>query len=455
MTTSSSRLIAVILLGLFLLLLLAPALGANVDPLEQARAAIDEQRYSEAVELIVPLARNGDATAQNMLGILYGQGWGVDKDLDKARQWFEQAAAGGSGRAFYNLASMYATGNGVPKDCARAVELLRTPAQAGDPVAQVNLGSLYADGSECTPQDFDEAIRWYRMAAEQNDPLAQHSLGAFYATGQGVEQSYATAMEWYKKAAAQGYANSQMALGWMYFAGEGVEPDVDKACEWLKLAADQGHEMASECLEAITEGTAIGNIDEMVEAYLAAPAKDVAASLVSLESLSMMVDLGVNVITPHMEINDSNREQVKVEIATKREALSRVVEIRGAADIAGAYTAEATSSCAKIQSMWAGGIREGFLGGPTFEQDGHAVTMTQMATANGRQPMETPVVIVEDVLVFTDIANSDFMFAGVVDGNVISVTPDTESILAAWPDWVKAPSRKNLDRCKVTLTRQQ
>lgn len=454
MTTSSYRFIAALLLGLLLLLFIAPTVSADADPLDQAKTFIEEQRFAEALDLIVPLADAGNADAQNVLAIVYAEGWGVDPDMDKAREWFERAAAGGSARAAYNLAGMYATGRGVDKDCDKALEILHAAAETDDPVAQVNIGSLYAEGSECTPQNFDEAIRWYRMAADQDDPVAQHSMGAFYANGQGVAQSYATAMAWYRKAAAQGYADSQASLGWMYFAGQGVAADVDTACEWFALAAAQGHEMASQCLGAIEEGTTIASVDQMVEAYLSAPARDVALEAASLETILGMLDLGFNVVTGGIEINDSNREQIRMEFTAAQEAIRRAVEKRGVAEITGSYSAKVTPACSRIQSGWADGTREGLLGNPTFEQQGHKATMRQTATFDGKQPMETPVTIVENVLVFSDMMNSDFYFSGIVTGNVITITPETDMILSAWPDWVKAPSRKNLENCKVTLTKK-
>ena len=144
--------------------------GSDVDGVVlrslQAIAAANEQRYDEALELVTPLANEGNPQAQNMLGALYAQGWGVEQDFARAREWYEKAAAGGNPRAYFNLARMYALGSGVEKDCDKAVELWRTPAEQGDAVAQVNLASLYMDGFECLPQDSDEALRWYRMAAQ-------------------------------------------------------------------------------------------------------------------------------------------------------------------------------------------------------------------------------------------------------------------------------------------------
>ena len=457
MTTSSLRLIAALPLLLLVPFFVAAAPGEDTNPIEQAIAAMEEQRYAEALERITPLADAGDARAQNILGGLYAQGWGVDQDLEIARAWYEKAAAGGSARAYFNLARMYALGIGVEKNCDKALELWRTPAEQGDPIAQVNVGSLYMDGFECVPMDVDEGVRWYRLAADQGDPVGQHSIGAIYALGQGVEQSFEMALEWYGKAAAQGNPDSQASLGWMYSRGEGVEPDPDKAREWYRKAAAQGNERAIQALERLDASEAGVSADaarQMVELYLAAPARDVASESVSLTTLSMMLDFGFNIVMGDLEINDSNRELIRAEVAAKREAIRQAVQARGVADISGAYRAEATSACSKIQSGWSDGTRQGLLGNPTFKQDGHEVTMTQLASFNGKEPMETPVVIVENALAFVDMMNTEFYFSGVAEGDVITITPDTDRVLGAWPDWVKKPSRKNLEKCKVMLTRQ-
>lgn len=48
--------------------------------------------YKGAFEAWRPLAEEGDTRAQYSLGILYEQGLGVEKDLEKAKDWYERAA---------------------------------------------------------------------------------------------------------------------------------------------------------------------------------------------------------------------------------------------------------------------------------------------------------------------------------------------------------------------------
>ncbi len=69
------------------------------------------------------------------------------------------------------------------------------------------LGHMYAIGQGVT-QDFGEATRWYRRAAEQGMPEAQHLLALMYVLGKGVPQDYVQAHLWFTLAAGQGVFGS-------------------------------------------------------------------------------------------------------------------------------------------------------------------------------------------------------------------------------------------------------
>ena len=111
-------------------------------------------------------AEQGDADAQNNLGVMYGEGSRVPQDHAEAVRWFRIAAEQGHARAQLNLGAMYSEGRGVPQDAAEAERWFRLAVEQGDPDVQGFLGAIYFDG-EGVPQDHAEAVRWFRMAAEQ------------------------------------------------------------------------------------------------------------------------------------------------------------------------------------------------------------------------------------------------------------------------------------------------
>jgi uncharacterized protein len=72
--------------------------------------------YKTAHKLWLPLAKQGDADAQNNLGGMYAFGQGVPQDYKEAFKWFRLSAEQGQALAQYNLGVKYGDGQGVPQD---------------------------------------------------------------------------------------------------------------------------------------------------------------------------------------------------------------------------------------------------------------------------------------------------------------------------------------------------
>lgn len=66
---------------------------AMAGPLEDSRTAYQRGDYTTAMSLLRPLAEQGDAAAQNGLGLMFAQGHGVPQDYAQAYQWFNLAAS--------------------------------------------------------------------------------------------------------------------------------------------------------------------------------------------------------------------------------------------------------------------------------------------------------------------------------------------------------------------------
>jgi len=123
----------------------------------------------------------------------------------------KRAAEQGQAVAQNNLGVMYDNGQSVTQSYAEAVKWYRKAAEQGQALAQYNLGVMYEKGQGLA-QNEAEAVKWYRKAAEQGYVDAQYNLGVMYEKGQGVAKSYAEAVKWYRKAAEQGDADAQGAL---------------------------------------------------------------------------------------------------------------------------------------------------------------------------------------------------------------------------------------------------
>ena len=160
--------------------------------------AYSQGDYATALKRLKPLAERGHVGSQHRLGVMYGNGTGVDKDYEQAIKWFREAAEQGHDRAQCNLGQMYRIGKGVNQNDVEAVKWYRKAAEQGHVRAQYNLGRMYAVG-EGVVQDYDQAIKWLCEAAEQGHDGAQAFLVLAYDAGiMGVTKDDVEAAKWYR-----------------------------------------------------------------------------------------------------------------------------------------------------------------------------------------------------------------------------------------------------------------
>ena len=81
--------------------------------------AYSSGNYQTAIELFLPSAEDGDATAQLYLGWIY-EGEGVLRDESQAFYWYRSAAEQGDEKGAYNLGRMHELGMGTTRDLTLA-----------------------------------------------------------------------------------------------------------------------------------------------------------------------------------------------------------------------------------------------------------------------------------------------------------------------------------------------
>ena len=218
------------------------------DAAQKCTRHFNDDQYTQALSWCRQAAAQGHATAQNELGNMYYNGYGVAQNYAEALKWYRKAVAQGNANAQNNLGVMYYYGRGVTENDAEAVKWFRKAAEQGYVWAQNNLGWMYHNGKGVT-RNYAEAVKWYRKAAEQGNANAQLYLGSMYRDGDGVTRNYAEALKWIHKAAAQGHEIAQYHLGDVYEYGKGVTRNFSEARKWYEKAAAQGNELAIEALE--------------------------------------------------------------------------------------------------------------------------------------------------------------------------------------------------------------
>src|SRR5450830_1098200 len=155
-------------------------LSPDDQALSEAAAALDAGNGARALEICKALAKQGNATAQYNLGVLYERARGVPQDNEKALLWLGRAASNGNASAQTNLGVMYDNGQGVEQNVEKAAQLFQLAAVQGNAVAQCNLASMYFYGVG-VEQNFEQALTLYVQSAEQGNAAAQAKVNEIIA----------------------------------------------------------------------------------------------------------------------------------------------------------------------------------------------------------------------------------------------------------------------------------
>jgi uncharacterized protein len=99
------------------------AFGALAGPWEDGMAAYNRGDYLPAIQLFRPLAAQGNAKAQSVIGVMYRRGQGVAKSSARAFMWFSLASARGDAQAKAELHEMSPTM--TAEELAQAREMMQ------------------------------------------------------------------------------------------------------------------------------------------------------------------------------------------------------------------------------------------------------------------------------------------------------------------------------------------
>ena len=186
-----------------------------------------------AIDYYKTAANKGSTSAQISLGRAYSTGKDLDLNYEEAFYWMSKAAEKQNPLAIYYLAQMYEYGNGVEKDPAKAFELYSKSAELGDNLAQYTLGRWYQFSAEPNP---DMAAKWYHKSAKQNNTNAMIAIAEMYR-----EQNSKEMILWFNRAAEAGNLQGNRQLLQIYLNGTketSAKPDL--AFEQAKILEKAG-----------------------------------------------------------------------------------------------------------------------------------------------------------------------------------------------------------------------
>eukprot|EP00439_Symbiodinium_sp_Y106_P075125 s2152_g14.t2 len=222
------------------------------------------------------------AACKNSLGELHWVGAGVDRNLTRAKELFEEAAAVGEPDAQYNLAILYASAESsddLRRNEALAVLHLYAASTAGHPGALMAMGYRHLHGygvpQACTTAALNyidvakgiasiyssgmpQAVELVRLNLPQKDRKVMSSselnlfvqiatsgdsavaaaIGKRYLLGiEGFKQDYQKAKQYLKMAANRQHSGALALLGYMYCLGLGTPQNLETAYAYFVTAA--------------------------------------------------------------------------------------------------------------------------------------------------------------------------------------------------------------------------
>jgi TPR repeat protein len=124
--------------------------------IEEARDAMEANQFNEAMQLLRPAANAGNADAEELIGILYAMGLGVDRDDRRAFEWYLRSAMKGHAGAQSGIGWYYEVGRGLPEiDLVRAYMWYTLSAIGGDPDALISQEEIV---KKMDQQQIDDAL---------------------------------------------------------------------------------------------------------------------------------------------------------------------------------------------------------------------------------------------------------------------------------------------------------
>lgn len=130
------------------------SLSARAD-LEQARDLMDAGDYEPAYQELMLAARSGNAEAEELIGVMYAMGLGVERNDQRAFEWYLRSSMKGHAGAQSGIGWYYEVGRGLPAvDLVRAYLWYTLSAIGGDPDAAISLEEVV---KKMTPEQIEAA----------------------------------------------------------------------------------------------------------------------------------------------------------------------------------------------------------------------------------------------------------------------------------------------------------
>ena len=187
---------------------------------------------------------------------------GVWRIMKRGYECFEKAAAQKDPNGLYNFGMCLLNGYGCERDPEKALSYFMAAALSDHPEAINNIGGFYRDGIVVEKDDF-LATRYFSRSAELGNTYGELNFALALQRGEGIAQDEARAFGLFKDAASKGNAEAMNALGMCYFTGSGTEKNELAAVMWFRRSSALGFAPAMENLAVFYE-RGIGGLEKSI-----------------------------------------------------------------------------------------------------------------------------------------------------------------------------------------------
>ena len=221
--------------------------------LQKSVDAIIENDFKRAIKLLLPLSKNGNASAQFYMGSLYFNGLGViedqkeaDKLLSNSIKIFKEQAENSNKEAISRLGRILADGVQLKNiNFLEELKWLKLASSHGCREASFMLGNIYNTGSkinDTSENEFfpiinkKEAFEWFKISAEQGMAFGMINVASFLKNGTGIEKNYKEAFKWYNIAilSYKKMVNYRFADVWKFEVIPGIKEHIKEIKRTLK-----------------------------------------------------------------------------------------------------------------------------------------------------------------------------------------------------------------------------
>ncbi len=246
---------------------------------DMAQKLIDDHKFDQAYQKLLPVAEAGDSRAQYVIGTFYYYGKGVAENHHTAATWFKKSANQNLSDSQAILGHQYIHGDGIEKNLEKGIELLESAASKGHPHACFLLGNIYRFPSHgkmdrwkaieyyklainygsllakeyladlfCENGDNGIALRLYLEAWQEGSMTSAFNAGTMFEHGKGCEVNIEMAFKLYLLAANAGVTMAEHNVGAFYFNGKFVDKDIENALFWYLRASKKDSALSQHCI---------------------------------------------------------------------------------------------------------------------------------------------------------------------------------------------------------------